>query len=249
MISESLELRAGLPDAPAIDRLHETLMLSSLQFHRGDFAAAEALLRPSLDEARAELGEAHELTHAMLANLAVAIKNQGRPADALPLAREVMDICNRLYGDRHPRTLLTQGNLASLLQAAGQLEESEALYRATAALCEEALGPDHQTTLSLLHNLASLLREQERYAEAEAMLRDVIERSERVMGRRHPSVAMALGLLADSVYAARGSAAVDEAAAYYREALSIMEETLPAGHPHIGRTRERLDRLAPPEPG
>ena len=62
-------------------------------------------------------------------NLAVAHREAGQLAEAIPLFESTLADYERVLGDTYPSTLLSRNNLAVAYQDAGRLAEAEALHR------------------------------------------------------------------------------------------------------------------------
>lgn len=240
---EVQSIRASLEDWDAKDAVRDLLLLSSLQFHRGDLISAENHLRSALEQARSELGDRHELTVVSLSNLAVSLKQQDRAAEALPYSEECLATARAVFGDDHTHTLQAMSNMASLLQALERYDESESMYLALLRHFEAKDQLDHPTGISVSNNLASLYLDQERYEDAEQLFRETLERAGRIFGPRHTNTAMTMGLLAAALRDGRPDTGAVEARQLLNEALAILEETLPPDHPHIEKTRDQLASL------
>lgn len=236
-------VRAGLPDPDVKDSVRDLLLLSSLQFHKGELAGAEPYLRNAVDQARAGLGDRHELTVVALSNLAVLLKQLDRPTDALPLSEESLATARQVFGGDHPHTLQAMTNMASLLQALKRYPASEALYEELLFHFESKEQSDHPTAVSAAHNLASLYLDEARCEEAEQLLRETLERARRAFGPEHANTAMTMGLLASAIRDGRPKSGVDEARRLLTDALAILETALPPEHPDIQKTRDLLARM------
>jgi hypothetical protein len=68
------------------------------------------------------LGTNHQRTLASRNNLAVAYRETGRVADAIPLFEQNLAACERLLGADHPRTRATRNNLALAYRDAARAE-------------------------------------------------------------------------------------------------------------------------------
>lgn len=243
LLLETQAVRAALPDANPEETVRDALLLSSLQFHRGDFGAAEVNIRDALQLARSALGDRHELTVVTLSNLAVALKKLERPSEALPYLEECLATSREVFGDDHTHTLQAMGNMASLLQALKRYPESEALYVELLQHHADVNQMDHPTAIAAASNLGSLLLEQKRYNEAEAQFRETLDRAKRVFGPKHSSTAVTMGLLAATLRDADPLTGGVEARGLLTEALANLEASLPPDHPHIQKTREQLADL------
>ena len=67
-------------------------------------------------------------TSALISNLAILLKNQGKLGEAEPLYLEALAARRRTLGNEHPDTLASINNLANLLKNQGKLGEAEPLY-------------------------------------------------------------------------------------------------------------------------
>src|SRR4051812_40375998 len=123
--------------------------------------------------------------------------DQGRYADAIPLARKVLAILEKVLEPDHPDVASSLNNLASLYSKQGRYAEAEPLLKRSLAIFEKALGPDHPNVASSLNNLALLYYAQGRYAEAEPLLKRSLAISEKALGLDHPHVAISLKSLAE----------------------------------------------------
>lgn len=253
VLLETQAVRANLPTANPEESVRDALLLSSLQFHRGDFAAAETNIRAALTLSRSALGDKHELTVVTLSNLAVALKNLDRASEALPYSEECLTTARQVFGDDHTHTLQAMANMASLLQALKRYPESEALYLELLQYHERVDQLDHPTAISAASNLASLFLEQKRFEEAENLFRRTLERAKKVFGPEHANTAVTMGLLAKALSEGSPESGTMEARDLLNHALTIFEKSLPSDHPRIQKTREQLaildqEKLAPAIP-
>src|SRR5580704_16732239 len=100
-------------------------------------------------------------------NLALAIKAQGRFAEAEPLAREALTTAQRVLGPEHPLTISFLYNFAAILFEDGRLAEAEKLYREALAIQARTLGPEHPSTLITKAELSDDLFKEGQVHEAE----------------------------------------------------------------------------------
>lgn len=59
----------------------------------------------------------------------VQLSNQGKYAEAAPIAQQALTLAEQTLGRDHPRTLSSVNNLAYLYQAQGRYKEAEPLYQ------------------------------------------------------------------------------------------------------------------------
>jgi tetratricopeptide (TPR) repeat protein len=96
---------------------------------------------------------------------------QGKYAEAIPLAQRELAIRKQLHGENHPDVATSLNNLAELYRAQGRYTEAEPLYKQSLAMSKRLLGENHPSVATILNNLAELYRAQGRYSEAEPLLK------------------------------------------------------------------------------
>jgi CHAT domain-containing protein/tetratricopeptide (TPR) repeat protein len=168
----------------------------------------------------------------------VALLNEARFAEALPLAQSSVALTKERHGEDHRLYATALINLASVLEATNRLAEAEPLFRRALAIDEKTYGPDDPHTAISLGNLAGLLRNTNRLADAEPLLRRALAIDEKSYGPDHPSVAIRLSNLATLLSDTNRLA---EAESLFRRALAIDEKSLGAHHPNVAI---RLNGLA-----
>jgi tetratricopeptide (TPR) repeat protein len=120
-------------------------------------------------------------------NLASALGEQGKHAEAEAEYRAVLKLEEKVLGPEHPDTLTSRNNLADALYAQDKYAEAEAEYREVLKLEEKVLGSEHPDTLGSRNSLAEALYAQGKYVEAEAEHRAVLKLAEKVLGSEHPN--------------------------------------------------------------
>ena len=166
-------------------------------------------------------------------NLATALFDQGKHAEAELMLRMLLEVHMRVLGAEHPNTLNTAGQLAVSVTAKatkrqGNPAEAEAMNREVLGAHKRVLGAEHPATLTSTCNLAMSLTLQGKHAEAEAMNRELLGVQKRVLGADHPSTLSSAGNLAMSL-SRQGKYA--DAAAIQREVLGVKTRVLGANHP------------------
>ncbi|MFH1242927.1 MAG: CHAT domain-containing tetratricopeptide repeat protein [Pseudomonadota bacterium] len=86
----------------------------------------------------------------------VQFLQQGRYADAIPLAQKTLAIREKALGPDHPDVAAGLNNLAGLYGSLGDYAKAEPLYRRSLAIWEKALGSDHPNVATGLNSLALL---------------------------------------------------------------------------------------------
>ncbi len=166
LVEEALAIqRATLgPDAPEIAGTLQ--MLAQLE---GNQLKKQALYREAIKiYEKAGLQKSDGATHA-LHYLAIAMREAGDPAGAIPLLREALDMSRRFGKDKSDLgdTLL---DLAYTLNLVGQREEVEALYRASLASLRESVEFAHHNMEDTLFRLCEFLKARGQPDKAESVL-------------------------------------------------------------------------------
>jgi serine/threonine protein kinase len=130
-------------------------------------------------------------------DLAWALVQQGRLAEAEKLERKVLDIQRRVMGPEHPDTLGTIGELAFTLCQEGNCAEGVRLNREVLEKQKRSLGPDAYYTLVTMDNLAGMLADNGQIQEAVVLQRDSVDRHLRVFGPANIGTINAMLNLAD----------------------------------------------------
>jgi tetratricopeptide (TPR) repeat protein len=213
--------------------------LSALYDGMGDIARRTHFARKAYEFTNAHFGKEHPNTLASRNDLANALDQQGKHAEAEAEHRAVLTIRERVLGAEHPATLGSRNNLANALDAQGKHAEVEAEHHAVLAIRERVQGAEHPDTLSSRNNLAAALQLQGKHAEAEAEHRAVLAIRERVQGAEHPDALTSRNNLAAALQLQGKNA---EAEAEHRMVLAIRARVLGAEHPVVAQSYYNLAR-------
>jgi tetratricopeptide (TPR) repeat protein len=115
---------------------------------------ADQVGEPLVVDSERVLGPDHHSTLASRDNLALAYREAGRAAEAIPLFEQTPDRPGAGAGPGPPQHLAPRDNLAAAYRAAGRCAEAIPLHEQTLAVLERVLGPDHPDTLASQNNLA-----------------------------------------------------------------------------------------------
>ncbi|GLW07090.1 hypothetical protein Misp01_22200 [Microtetraspora sp. NBRC 13810] len=170
-------------------------------------------------------------------NLAVALRDAGRVAEAERELSGLLPEMRQVLGEEHPDTLAARANLAALLVDRGRPGEAVSHYDAIVHAGRRALGPEHPLTLTSRANLAVALRDAGRVAEAERELSGLLPEMRQVLGEEHPDTLVARANLA-ALLAARGG--TEEAAGHLREIVRATGRVLGPRHPQTLTARVNL---------
>jgi CHAT domain-containing protein/Tfp pilus assembly protein PilF len=171
----------------------------------------------------------------------VELSQQGRFAEALPLAQQLVEMVRMLSGEAHPAYATSLNSLADIyIKGQGKYAEGEPLLKKALEIYEKALGPDHPAVGTSLNNLAEVYRHQGRYAEAEPLYRRALAIGEKALGPDHAYIAIYLNNLG-LLNVAQGRYA--EAEPLYKRALAIVEKALGPDNGYVASTLVNLAEL------
>ncbi len=153
----------------------------------------------------------------------VQLYQQGKFAEAIPIATKVLELREKALGPEHPGTARSLGNLAGLYQAMGDYARAEPLYQRALKIWEKALGPEHPDTATSLNYLAALYLVIGDYAKAEPLYQRALKIREKALGPEHPDTATSLNNLA-ALYDSMGDYA--RAEPLLQQILRINEKTV-----------------------
>ncbi len=196
---------------------------------------------PIVEQAMSQVSPQEELAEAERLNQQVIqLYQQGKYAEAIPLAEQALAIRKKVLGDNHPDVAASLNNLAELYQSQGRYTEAEPLYQQSLAIFKQQLGDNHPDVAQSLHNLALLYEFQGRYAEAEPLYQQSLAIFKQELGDDHPSVAASLSLLA-ALYQRQGR--YTEAEPLYQQSLAISKQQLGNNHPYVAVSLNGLAEL------
>jgi Tetratricopeptide repeat/NB-ARC domain len=153
---------------------------------RGDTRIAHDLAADLRQRWSDRLGEDDEDTQAITAQVARALAEMARYAEARDLLRDILDRSRRVLGPDHPSTLTSAGNLAIALRRLGEVEAARDLNQDTLDRKRRVLGDDHLSTLRSADGLAIILHELREVQAARDLEQDTLNRYRRVLGPDRP---------------------------------------------------------------
>ncbi len=131
-----------------------------------DYAAAEPLLRRSLDIYERALGGEDPLVAATLTNLADVLRGSHKPADALPLLQRALRIRETALPPNHPDAGQTLIALADVSISLGDTDQAIQHLNRAATLFRNGLGADHSYVAVAYHRLGQVYASRENWNEA-----------------------------------------------------------------------------------
>ncbi|HEX7979154.1 MAG TPA: serine/threonine-protein kinase [Gemmatimonadaceae bacterium] len=174
--------------ADSTDMAKDLTGLTSVLWHRKQYAQAETLMKRIIAIQEQHLGPDHADVAASLNNLAIQYWATGRYADALPLYERVRKTFERTLDPLHPNLAIAYSNLAETYWKLGRLAEAESLFHHALAMKEKRLTPGNSSLAYTLHSMAGLLRDERKLPEAEAAYRRALDIRVRNLGPRNDDV-------------------------------------------------------------
>ena len=128
--------------------------MSDKYYERGKSVVQEALLAAALPLLEKSEGPDGDWTLSARHNLAFAVLNQGRAAEAAKLFSKLLDDRERVKGKDHSNTLATRQELTRAILDQGRAAKAEELLSKLLPDRERVLGKDHPRTLTTRRTLA-----------------------------------------------------------------------------------------------
>ena len=243
-LKEALALRTaklGAEDREtlmAMGDLAQTMRFNSHMNERSRMEETRAFLERTLELQRRVLGEDDPATLTTMHDLADALHDLGRRAEAQPLHERALEARRRILGPEHPDTLQSMNDLADVYRDSNQFDRAKDLYEKTLALDRRVLGPEHPKTLTVLEDYAELLvdRAGEEGQRGLKMFEEAVAGNRKVRPK-HPLTRIATRKLADHLEA-RGKAA--EACTLLEAVEKMLRESLGPDHPGTHEIRISL---------
>ena len=152
-----------------------------------EYAKAEEVLRPGLEQCRLILGPEHPFTYMTMHGLASSLWGAEHQAEKEDLHRRALAGLRATRGRLHWHTISSTDDYARWCAQRGKLSEAEQLLRALVADCARAFGETDSRTLKSMEKLASFLEQIGKTEEALAVLREQV-----AVVRRDPSLSRSM---------------------------------------------------------
>ena len=205
--------------------------------NRGQYKAAEDVLRDVIEVRTHASGPEHPETLRNRTLFAWMIRNNGRVAEAEAQYCDVIEIQEKILGPGHVDTLSSKNGLAFVMFHQGKYAQAEVQYREVFKVQEKVLGPEHPETLRTRTSLAISLAAKGMLAEAEAQYLEIIKLQEKVMGPEHPDPLLTRRRLVNTL-SEHGK--YSEAEVQAREVVTVLERVLGPEHPQTLDSRANL---------
>jgi tetratricopeptide (TPR) repeat protein len=203
---------------------------AQLVFERGIKASASAHLL----ESREAMNTMHDLAWALL--------QQDRVAEAEALERKLMGMQRRVLGEDHPDTLATVSELAfTLCEGKINCDEGVRLNQEVLEKQKHVLGPEHRYTLVTMDNLALNLAKDGQLTEAEKLQQESLKIHLRAFGAENLSTINAMLNLGELQ---RDLGRFDDAKVQLSQALELELRVLGPDQPETAVTKYDLATVA-----
>ncbi len=169
------------------------------------------------------LGADHADTLISMNDLALAYRDAGRLAEAVPLFEDALKRRQATLDPDHPETLNTMNNLALAYRDTGRLAEALTLYEDTLKRTKAKLGPNHRLTLQVMKNLAAAYQAAGRLPEALPLFEAALKGRQATLGPDHPDTLSSMSILARAYLADKPA----QSESLLRQALAILDKKSP----------------------
>lgn len=149
------------------------------------------------------------------------LQDEGKYADAVPIAEEAIKVAESSFGLTHVNVATSLDKLALLFFALNKYSEAETLARWALDVKEKSLDPDHPDVANSLLSVASYCRHSNKAAEAEPFLRRALIIKEKSLGPMGPQVAATMECLTECC---KAQGKQGESEALVERALEIWEK-------------------------
>lgn len=219
---------------------------------RGDYAAAESVLREAVVRHQRDIGPDDPRTATAYYHLGdIIVTRGGDSTEAERLYRDGIAIHRAAGGSRSLGPVHGMMSLAELSSARGQFAAAESLFREVLALNQTVFGPTGIAIAGSMDGVAAELGRQRRFDEAVAMKRQALELWRAAVGRVHAAVASSMHEMAN-ILIEKGDYA--EAESILLEVIDIRTQLhgpttalIGLAHSSLGELQYRQRRLAEAE--
>ncbi len=202
--------------------------LAGVHEARGDHAASEPHAARALALWEQLLGADHPSTAIAVNNLAIALCNLGRTAEARQMLERSLASTRRALGPTHPNVAAILNNLGNIHLTDDELDAAQVLFEQALKIRETSLGPDHPTLAISLLNLAGVAVARDDFGAAQRFNERAVALYERSGSAEHPELATAIE---HTALIHRGRGELDAALAAQTRAQTIRERRFGRSHP------------------
>jgi tetratricopeptide (TPR) repeat protein len=187
------EVHGTLPHPDLAEQLND---LGILLQEKGDYTAAEVLMRQALDVKRRLFPPEHPEIAMGLNNLGFVLQDRGNLIGAEATYRSALEMQRHLLGDNHPDVANTLNNLAFVQDDKGDLKGALATARESLRVYRHLFPGDNPDVARIVNRIGYWLTQLRDYDEAGRYLRESLDMRRRLFGKDHPEVGSSLTHLA-----------------------------------------------------
>ena len=214
-----------------------TLEVADMLQTQGKLSEAEALCRRLLNQKRAQLGDLHIHTLAVMLHLVDILNRQGKFSEAESMCRTGVAGLEVLLGPTHEAALEATETLANGLQSQYKFSESEELHRKVLRLRTATLGVAHHATLISMQNLAASLNKQNKFGESEMLYQTALPELKATLGEGHPET---LNAMTNFAFVLRSKKKFADAEVLDRRVLALRRAQFGKQHPYYFQALNNL---------
>jgi CHAT domain-containing protein/tetratricopeptide (TPR) repeat protein len=206
----------------------------------GNPAAAEALARTALAQARAQLGEGAPETANLSRLLGDTLYDQRRYGDAEPFFRKALAIREAVLDPVSEDVAHSATDLALTLKELGRYDEAEPFYRQALRIREALVGPGHMDVAKSLLRLSRLFSRKGDYASAAVHLTRAVAIAGKALGEGDRTTVLWTGELAQDLHDAGDLTAAEPV---YRRAIAAAQTSFAKDDADLANFRQGLGNL------
>lgn len=228
-------LNAQVLGEPMDSYVRDQEAIMDRRFEQGDFAGAEAVLRPLIETATQAGGPSHVKVLRLRQALANIVRLQGRHGEALTEMQAAYDIWEKNYLKFNPYRMDAAMQLAVHLSRMGYPNDGLPLALEATKFAEAMWGPTNTQTMLWQYNTAGIFKELGYSDQALTMFDDLLPRMDADGSRSGQRYACAVAK--EKARLLRDLDRREEAATAYADALTRMEACYFPTHPEVVYTR------------
>ena len=210
---------------------------ASLYIAEARYELAEPLLKESL-ALETQQGDAQSVVADTLLDLGEMYRLEHDPARAEPLLKRALRIYETA-NDPHQAGALNELGLVALDQ--GKYAIAKAHLKRSLTSYQHVFGSAHIIVARVKAGLAEAFLGERNFREAKSLIQEAMTTEKKALGEDHSGFARMLiiaGRIEEQDHCA------SQAAAYYREAVTVYRRTLRSGHPELVQAEQYYARLA-----
>jgi tetratricopeptide (TPR) repeat protein len=220
---EALAVRRKLLGERHADVAESYSNLGAVLYAEDKLPEAVDMYRLALDLCR-KLGNQQNLEFQTLNNLALALADQGKAAEAETNYRQALVVLKSITTNDIPELAGVLNNFSLLLEDENKFSDAEQFCRRALAIRQAFLPANHLDIAESMNNLAMILRDETKLTEAELFCRQVVAMRKQLSDGENPGVAQATFNLGNVL---RDQQKHGEAEESFRKCLAIREKIMP----------------------